>query len=106
MRDPAPLDFGKTVINGVALLLVLSYALPYVYLVSTSLKPAADVQQIPPSFFPDRVSLENFSTVIGTAGLSQAFLNSALVAVLTTALSLLIAVRRPMSRRSIAGASP
>ena len=92
MRDPAPLDFGKTVINGVALLLVLSYALPYVYLVSTSLKPAADVQQIPPSFFPDRVSLENFSTVIGTTGLSQAFLNSALVAVMTTALSLLIAV--------------
>lgn len=92
MRDPAPLDFGKTVINGVALLLVLSYALPYVYLVSTSLKPAADVQQIPPSFFPDRVSLENFSTVIGTTGLSRAFLNSAVVAILTTALSLLIAV--------------
>jgi multiple sugar transport system permease protein len=74
------------------LLLVLSYALPYVYLVSTSLKPAADVQQIPPSFFPDRVSLENFTTVIGTTGLSQAFLNSALVAIFTTALSLLIAV--------------
>ncbi|WP_191090048.1 carbohydrate ABC transporter permease [Histidinibacterium aquaticum] len=85
-------DVGKTVINGLALLLVLSYAVPYVYLVSTSLKPAADVQQIPPSFFPDRVTLENFETAIGTAGLPQAFLNSAIVAVLTTVLSLLIAV--------------
>ncbi|MBZ9939238.1 carbohydrate ABC transporter permease [Mesorhizobium sp. BR1-1-16] len=92
MSDREPLDLGKTVIHAVAFMLVLSYALPYVYLLSTSLKPAADVQQIPPSFFPDRVSLENFGTVIGTAALPQAFLNSAIVAVLTTLLSLLIAV--------------
>lgn len=92
MADRAPYDFGKLVIHAVALLLVLSYALPYLYLVSTALKPAADVQQIPPSFFPQRLSLENFTSVIGTVGLPEAFLNSAIVAVLTTLLSLLIAV--------------
>ncbi len=92
MTDGASKNFGKVVINAVAGLLVLSYALPYVYLVSTALKPAADVQQIPPSFFPNRVSLENFGTVIDTAGLPEAFLNSTLVAVMTTVLSLLIAV--------------
>lgn len=85
-------DFGRVVINAAAGLLVLSYALPYVYLVSTSLKPAADVQQIPPSFFPNRMSLENFATVIGTAGLPEAFLNSTFVAVMTTLLSLVVAV--------------
>jgi multiple sugar transport system permease protein len=92
MTDRAPHDLGKVVIHAVAFLLVLSYALPYVYLVSTALKPAADVQQIPPSFFPERVSLENFASVIGTVGLPEAFLNSAIVAILTTLLSLLIAV--------------
>lgn len=92
MADRAPYDLGKLVIHAVALLLVLSYALPYLYLVSTALKPAADVQQIPPSFFPQRLSLENFTSVIGTVGLPEAFLNSAIVAVLTTLLSLLIAV--------------
>lgn len=92
MADRAPYDLGKLVIHAVALLLVLSYALPYLYLVSTALKPAADVQQIPPSFFPQRLSLENFTSVIGTVGLPEAFLNSAIVAVLTTMLSLLIAV--------------
>lgn len=92
MADRAPYDLGKPVIHVVALLLVLSYALPYLYLVSTALKPAADVQQIPPSFFPQRMSLENFTSVIGTVGLPEAFLNSAIVAVLTTLLSLLIAV--------------
>jgi multiple sugar transport system permease protein len=92
VADRAPYDLGKLVIHVVALLLVLSYALPYLYLVSTALKPAADVQQIPPSFFPQRMSLENFTSVIGTVGLPEAFLNSAIVAVLTTLLSLLIAV--------------
>lgn len=92
MAERASGDSGRTIINALALLLVLTYALPYVYLVSTALKPAADVQQIPPSFFPNRVSLENFETAIATAGLPRAFLNSALVAVLTTFLSLLIAV--------------
>ncbi len=92
MTDRVSHDFGRVVINAVAALLVLSYALPYVYLVSTSMKPAADVQQIPPSFFPNHISLENFGTVIGTAGLPEAFLTSTIVAVLTTVLSLLIAV--------------
>lgn len=92
MADRTHYDPGKVLIYAVASLLVLSYALPYVYLVSTSLKPPADVQQIPPSFFPNQLSFENFGTVIGTVGLPQAFLNSTIVAVLTTLLSLVIAV--------------
>jgi multiple sugar transport system permease protein len=85
-------NVGPTVINIFALLLVLSYALPYVYLLMTALKPAADVQQIPPSFFPNQISLENFRTVLATPSLPLAFANSLLVAVLTTVLSLVLAV--------------
>ncbi|WEX90671.1 carbohydrate ABC transporter permease [Sinorhizobium garamanticum] len=85
-------DVGRTVINVFALLLVLSYAVPYVYLLMTALKPAADVQQIPPSFFPNRITLENFRTVLATPSLPAAFANSLMVAVLTTVLSLVLAV--------------
>ncbi len=96
MTDRAPavtsMDTGRTIINVVALFLVLSYALPYVYLVMTSLKPAGDVQQIPPSFFPNRLSLENYGTVLTTATVPGAFLSSVVVAVLTTILSLVLAV--------------
>lgn len=92
MTDRAPLDVTKTMINVVALFLVLSYALPYVYLVMTSIKPAADVQQIPPSFFPNRLSFENYQTVLTTASIPGAFASSALVAVLTTIFSLVLAV--------------
>ncbi|WP_026622309.1 multiple sugar transport system permease protein (plasmid) [Ensifer sp. WSM1721] len=85
-------DVGGAVINIFASLLVLSYAVPYVYLLMTALKPAADVQQIPPSFFPNRITLENFSTVLATPSLPAAFANSLMVAVLTTVLSLVLAV--------------
>jgi multiple sugar transport system permease protein len=79
-------------INAAALVLVLSYALPYLYLVMTALKPAADVQQIPPSFFPSVLSFENFREVLQSSTLSKAFVNSLTVAVLTTVLSLSVAV--------------
>lgn len=92
MTDLGQRDIGKVLINAFALLLVLSYALPYIYLLMTSLKPAADVQQIPPRFFPEAISLENFREVLGTATLPKAFLNSLVVAVLTTILSLILAV--------------
>lgn len=92
MTDVGQRDIGKVLINAFALLLVLSYALPYVYLLMTSLKPAADVQQIPPRFFPETISLENFREVLSTATLPKAFLNSLIVAVLTTLLSLALAV--------------
>ena len=92
MTDVGQRDIGKVLINAFALLLVLSYALPYVYLLMTSLKPAADVQQIPPRFFPETISLENFKEVLGTASLPKAFFNSLIVAILTTILSLVLAV--------------
>lgn len=86
------LNLSGLLIHAAALVLVLSYALPYVYLLMTSLKPAADVQQIPPSFFPAVLSLENFRGVLGSSALPRAFINSLAVALLTTALSLGVSV--------------
>ena len=60
MHRAPRLDISAVLINTAALVLVLSYAVPYIYLLMTALKPAADVQQIPPSFFPAVLSLENF----------------------------------------------
>lgn len=92
MTDVNQRDIGKALINAAALILVLSYALPYVYLLMTSLKPAADVQQIPPRFFPASVSLENFRDVLVNSTLPRAFANSLVVAVLTTVLSLALSL--------------
>ncbi|MDK4735552.1 carbohydrate ABC transporter permease [Rhizobium sp. CNPSo 3490] len=92
MRSARRLNFNGIVINAAAFVLVLSYALPYVYLLMTSIKPAADVQQIPPSFFPVVISFENFRDVLQSSTLPRAFASSLVVAVLTTILSLAVAV--------------
>ncbi|ACI58920.1 multiple sugar transport system permease protein [Rhizobium leguminosarum] len=92
MLSARRLNFNGMVINAAALVLVLSYALPYIYLLMTSIKPAADVQQIPPSFFPAVISFENFRDVLQSSTLPRAFASSLTVAVLTTILSLAAAV--------------
>ncbi|ANK89438.1 MULTISPECIES: carbohydrate ABC transporter permease [unclassified Rhizobium] len=92
MRSARRLNLNGIVIKAAALVLVLSYALPYVYLLMTSIKPAADVQQIPPSFFPVVISFENFRNVLQSSTLPRAFASSLMVAVLTTILSLAVAV--------------
>lgn len=92
MFKTSRLNISGTVINAAALILVLSYALPYIYLLMTALKPAADVQQIPPSFFPAALSFENFQAVFQSSTLPRAFFNSLIVAILTTLLSLAVAI--------------
>ena len=85
-------NFGRLAVNAFAIILVFAYALPYIYLVMTSLKPPGDVQQIPPSFFPNHLSFENFKTVVSTPSIPAAFASSTKVAVLTTILTLMLSV--------------
>jgi len=86
------LRLGPAAILAGATLIVLLYALPYIYLLLTSLKPANDVLQIPPSFFPLRLSFENYASVIGNPSIPASFLNSLVVALASTTLSLVLAV--------------
>lgn len=93
MNSPISKQYlGKNIIQIIAFIMVLTYALPYIYLIMTSLKPSADVQSIPPTFFPKTFSLESYHTVFNTPHLPKAYLNSLIVAVLSTALTLILAV--------------
>jgi multiple sugar transport system permease protein len=83
---------GTTVVASAAIILVAVYALPFIYLVLTSIKPAADVLQIPPAFFPERISLENYASIFANPSIAAAFGNSLVVALSSTVLTLLLAV--------------
>ena len=72
--------------------LVGAYALPYVFLLITSFKPAADVLQIPPTFLPEQISLENYRAIFANPSVPGAFFNSIVVASLSTVLALILAV--------------
>lgn len=62
---------------------------PFLYMVSTSFKPQAFVLTVPPQFIPDPATLSNYEHILGL-DFGRYFLNSLFVAVIATALSVLL----------------
>ena len=91
-RGHKPEQDNRWLLNVLAIALVAAYSLPYIYLISTSLKPGAEVLQIPPSFLPSQVSLQSYASLLENKTIPMSFLNSILVAVSATLLSLILAV--------------
>ncbi len=58
--------------------------LPFIWMLSTSFKPASEVLSWPPKFIPDTWTLENYATVFKTAPFVRFFLNSVALSVFST----------------------
>ena len=63
---------------------------PFAYMVSTSFKSQAYVLTIPPQFVPHPATTANYSDAWTSQDFSRYFMNSLVVAVITTAVSLLL----------------
>ncbi len=63
---------------------------PFLYLLATSFKEQTYVLTSPPQFIPDPATLANYQQVIATQDIGRYFFNSVVVAVSSTALSLLV----------------
>lgn len=63
---------------------------PFVYMVSTSFKAQAYVLTIPSQFIPHPATTTNYSDAWGSQDFSRYFLNSLVVAIASTAISLLL----------------
>ncbi|BDZ47237.1 carbohydrate ABC transporter permease [Naasia aerilata] len=63
---------------------------PFVYMVSTSFKSQAYVLTVPPQFIPNPATTDNYTQALTTQDFGLYFLNSAVVAVISTALSVLL----------------
>ena len=72
-------------------LLMIVYVFPYAFLVSTSLKPPQEALTIPPTLLPQRLSLENYSNISEFPSIQRSFGNSMIIALLCTAITLLLA---------------
>ncbi|HNM47148.1 MAG TPA: carbohydrate ABC transporter permease, partial [Candidatus Sumerlaeota bacterium] len=69
---------------------LLLYALfPFYWAINTSLKPAAQISALPVQYLPLPPSFEAYASVLANPIFLRGLLNSVLVAVLTTALSLM-----------------
>lgn len=65
-------------------------ALPFVYMVSTSLKPHTLLLEYPPRLIPDQASLDNYAQAWNANNFGLYFLNSTFVAVATTFFTVLL----------------
>jgi ABC-type glycerol-3-phosphate transport system permease component len=75
---------GVVVVGGIVLM-------PFLWSLSTSLKLKAEILQMPPKFLPWPATVENYHGIL-TAGFPRYLLNSAIVAVCSVAVVVLVSV--------------
>lgn len=88
-----PPGLGKAVTAQFGMVLIVgAFVLPYAHLLLTSFKPPTEVLAIPPTFIPSRFELTNYVSALSDPGITRSFVNSLLVAVGGTALTLVLAI--------------
>lgn len=71
---------------------IVLYGFPFLYLLLTSFKTPLDAIAVPPSVLPDVWTLENYVSALTREGVPAALINSVVTAIISTALSLVLAV--------------
>src|SRR3990172_1976547 len=69
---------------------LLIVVVPFIYMVSSSLKPQSFVFEMPPRLIPSEITLRNYSEAFSTDNFGLYFINSVIVAVSATGLTVLI----------------
>ncbi|MGP3919392.1 carbohydrate ABC transporter permease [Nonomuraea sp. NBC_00507] len=87
-----PRTSTRTLLWALLASIVVLYAFPFAYLILTSLKLPTDAIAVPPTVLPKAWSLENYGTALATPGVIPSFINSTSTAVISTVLSVLLAV--------------
>ncbi|HZK05288.1 MAG TPA: carbohydrate ABC transporter permease [Actinomycetaceae bacterium] len=82
----------RTVLWVLLVLVVAFYAFPFVYLLLTSFKTPSQVIAIPPSLLPADWTGQNYATALAKPNVVASFINSTITALITTAMSLVLAV--------------
>jgi multiple sugar transport system permease protein len=63
---------------------LLAMSLPFLWMLVSSVKPEAEVRQIPPTWLPETFTLENYQTLFDRLSFPTYFFNSTLVAIVVT----------------------
>ena len=84
---------GRFMVFTLLTLTTLLFFLPILWMISSSLTPNQTVFKYPPQWIPDNPTLRNYAEVFTTGRtvrISQALLNSAIVAILTVVITIAI----------------
>ncbi len=78
--------------NAVLLLIVFIMVMPYVYMISASFKPGAELFTIPFRLFPESLYLGNYELLFGRTNFMRWFFNSVFIGVSRMALAIAISL--------------
>ena len=91
LADSRPLERPRRPVTPAALILTLLIvaiavvaAFPLAWMVLTSLKTPQETMQVPPVWLPSNPNLDAYTQVADVIGLGRSFLNSAIIAIVTT----------------------
>ena len=91
LPDRAPSAPGKGIGEGVLIaifaVVTIIFIMPLVMMVFSAFKPTAEILRVPPTFFPEAPTLNNFRTVLTEAPYGLWYRNSLVVASAVTALA-------------------
>ncbi len=79
---------NAALVNGALLLLAAGALGPLLWMVSVSFMPAGQTSTYPPPLLPDGATLDSYRTLFALPGMGRRVLNSAVLAVLATLVSL------------------
>lgn len=75
---------GKIIIYGILILGCIVTLIPFVWMISTSLKPLSEIFTMPPKLIPNDIQLENYKEVATTIPIVRYFINSLIVTIVIT----------------------
>lgn len=84
-------NLEKLITYFAALLVVLFVFTPLIWTLLSSLKPSNEILKYPPTFIPKKIVFDQYINLIKNTNFSQYFLNSLIVGIISTFLTLLIA---------------
>ncbi|SMH27811.1 carbohydrate ABC transporter membrane protein 2, CUT1 family [Rathayibacter oskolensis] len=82
----------RTIIWIVLALAVVLYGFPFVYMLLTSFKTPLETIAVPPRILPTQWTLDNYAAALSRDGVVASFINSVVTAILSTAVSLVLAI--------------
>lgn len=88
-REGGSWNLGQALLIVFFTIITIIFVMPLVMMVFSAFKPMAEILRMPPTFWPENPTLDNFRTVLQEAPYGTWYRNSMVVAVAVTSLNLL-----------------
>jgi multiple sugar transport system permease protein len=79
---------GQALVHLILVLAGLVFVVPFVWMFLSSFKPALEIIRIPPTFIPEKFTLDNYRTILHRLQFWRYFMNSIVVSIAITAVAM------------------